>query len=240
MSKNKIYLPANESYDEFLILSTSKEGIIIPLNFLGHPHLHATVYAKKIQEKDQTFKVSIHITDIIRNEIIKEFYFEFNETELKEFVQKLLDIIKELSITEETLDKSTLCCFDCGLTDINMQKAMKNTANAKEFWKKFHQDINIQIIPVDKCTDIKHKLILDVKNERVYTKSSPGCYLVIDEEYSFIERLKPLVEEYFGEEFRAIDNIMAQINTAITNHNNKYHITVKNQSQIIEDQTENK
>jgi hypothetical protein len=235
MSKDKLYLPADDSYDKFVIIAASKQGIIVPMNFLGHPHLHITLYIKKLIDKSEAFKLSIHITDIIRQKIVKEFYFEFSEATIKEkYIHKIEELIPELlsifldsCIKEENLDKSALYCVDCSLADMNMPKAMKSSANSKEFWQKFHQNDNIKKVPLDKCTNIEHKQIWDLKNEKLYFKLATGDYLEIDEEYNFLEKLKTLVNEYFGEELRAVDDIIAQAELAITEHNNKYKTSEK-------------
>lgn len=212
MSK-KVYFPKDERFDLFCI-SSSKQGLVIPLDPFGYPAVHLTFYIKEMQTKKGFQKLSIHLSDHLNSKIIKECCLEFNEKLIKKrysekfelFVDKHLSVLKNYIVEEKNLQKKKLECYDCFTKRFDQYKIHKKKV-AKQSYKAMIKYLkNIDKHKFKPCTDHRHKLLIDVNTGKIYMKTMAGVF-----KYSnttkMMKELNLIFKEVFPEEIRWMDQL---------------------------------
>jgi hypothetical protein len=221
MSRNKFYLQ-NKFFDEnstnFFSIASSKEGIVIPLNYFNYDNTHLTIYKKKMKNKEGYEKISIHLTK--NNKIIYENIFEINEEELnKNILNKLLiflikykKLVDKYKINEDYLLKNDIYCFKCfiELEGINFNKDFRTKKLAKESYNKLlNLSKNKKKYPhFTKCNKPKHSLLSQKidNNYKLFQKTPFG---VIDLSNDiFYKKIDFLFEKIFHEETSKAKELM--------------------------------
>jgi hypothetical protein len=212
MSK-KVYFPKDERFNLFCI-SSSKNGLVIPLAQFGYPDIHLTFYIKEMQNKESFQKLSIHLSDQQKGIILKEYLLEFNEELIKKhysekfklFVDKYLSVLKKYIVEAKNLQKKKLECYDCFTKKFSQYNVHKKEA-AKQAYKQMIKDIKkIYKYNFEPCSDPTHKLLIDLNTGKIYFKSTAGVFRY-SSTTKMIKELDSVFKEVFPDEIKWIDNL---------------------------------
>jgi len=216
MSRNKLYIPLDECFNMFSI-SSSTTGLVVPLAPFGYSRIHLTIYIKNMEMKDEVQKLSVHLTNELTGDIIKEFWFEFAiglvEQQLSKicetFVHDYLDIITMHLVEEDTLSIKELYCHDCFInSQFDSKHFNKKTKAKKQYFEIIEKMRTISPTDYNICSDSKHRLLIDIKTNEIYFNSSVGILKLTDND-KIATDLISLIETTFTDQIKSIDKIIA-------------------------------
>lgn len=217
MSRNKLYIPLDECFNMFSI-SSSTTGLVVPLAPFGYSRIHLTIYIKNMEMKDRVQKLSIHLTNELTGDIIKEFWFEFAvgsieqhlSKKFKTFVHGYLDIITMHLVEEDTLSDKELYCSDCFINSQLDYKKLNKKTNAETQYSDLIEKIETaQPADFKICSDPNHRLLIDIKSNQMYINSSIGVLKLTGNDKMTAE-LMSLIETTFTDEIKSIHEIIEE------------------------------
>ena len=215
MSRNKLYIPLDECFNMFSI-SSSTTGLVVPLAPFGYSRIHLTIYIKNMEMKDGFQKLSVHLTNELTGDIIKEFWFEFAvdlvEQHLSKmfenFVHDYLDILTMHLVEEDTLSNKKLYCYDCFInSQLDYNQLNKKTRAQKQYFKIIETLEAISPTDCNICSDSNHRQLIDIKTNAIYFKSSRGILKLTDNDKMATDLIS-LIETTFTDKIKSIDEII--------------------------------
>jgi hypothetical protein len=222
MQREKMYLPMSDDYTRFIGLTSSKEGLVIPIFVEGTVQkFHVTAFIKKIHEG---FFYNIHLTDqiekyqvpllkgVISNEAIEKLSSKINE-----LVQELIPIINKYQVDSQDIDREKFHCVECALLNNKLPKKFSET---KSYWKNMNNTTDIELLRKTKvCTNETHRTYFDEQNNAFIFKYSQNVQFRFNDFNQFTKEIETIVNKKFSSEIKilecTIDKIIQRVQKEI-------------------------
>lgn len=216
MSKDKIYFPISENYEDFVALANSKDGLVIPIIYNKENKFHITAYTKEVE--DGAF-FDIHVKNQDTNEYYSIFRATITKEQLENFAKKceslafeIYPIISKYFIKSEDVNKNELFCIDCSYSI----KALPSKLNvAKEFWKSLSEIKEEDVLFAQGCDNPKHKTFFDKENNRLLHKINDNIFLLQNDTDFIFNELDKIYLKYFSEELKVFEVIINDVTKVI-------------------------
>lgn len=212
MNKNKIYFPVSESYDEFIALTNSKDGLVIPVVSEDERRFHVTAY---IKESEGNYFFDVHVKDQVTGRYHSVLRATINKSHLEDFRKKcekmafeIFPIVSKYFISEEDVNPRELYCIDCA----SSLKSLPVRFNAaKDFWKSLEETKETDVLINKNCKNTQHKTFYDPKKKVLLHKMKNACYFVQNDSDSLVNELGQVYEKYFSEEMKIFEKLIKGI-----------------------------
>jgi hypothetical protein len=226
--KDKVYFPKDDKLNLFSVAS-AKEGIIIPLIYWGYPQRHVTLYVKDMNTKPGYQKVNIHLTNENNNKRILELNYEFPKDALnpnnQKFIEELRRIFQESFNKFYTNENKRFVCIECFLKDKFIPGCTEDQEKARQFYNdliKNSKNLKKEDFDINKeCTENKHCLFYDLKEEALYIRYLQGFVTYSDNDL-FLKKVEALFKEQFSPLANGINTVFKSIKKALRKDMNRH------------------